>query len=142
MSSVADTINSMKSKFNASAAAGLDLVFQFNIEDGENYALIVKDGTCDVQQGDNANANVTLIMDSATLAGIASGETDGMQAFMGGKLRAEGDMMLAMKLAELFPVSALGFTAKHEKTGVCGLRFFFARHKQSEPLIRRQQPHL
>ena len=104
MSSVADTINSMKSKFNASAAAGLDLVFQFNIEDGENYALIVKDGTCDVQQGDNANANVTLIMDSATLAGIASGETDGTQAFMGGKLRAEGDMMLAMKLAELFPV--------------------------------------
>lgn len=104
MSSVADTINNMKSKFNASAAAGLDLVFQFNIEDGENYALIVKDGTCDVQAGDNANANVTLIMDSATLAGIASGETDGMQAFMGGKLRAEGDMMLAMKLAELFPV--------------------------------------
>jgi Putative sterol carrier protein len=42
-------------------------------------------------------------MDSATLAGIASGETDGMQAFMGGKLRAEGDMMLAMKLSELFP---------------------------------------
>ena len=28
---------------------------------------------------------------------------DGMQAFMGGKLRAEGDMMLAMKLSELFP---------------------------------------
>lgn len=104
MSSVADIINTMQSKFNASAAAGLDLVFQFNIEDGENYALIVKDGTCQVQQGDNPNANVTLIMDSATLAGIASGETDGMQAFMSGKLRAEGDMMLAMKLAELFPV--------------------------------------
>ena len=104
MSSVADIINTMKSKFNASAASGLDLVFQFNIEDGENYALIVKDGTCDVQAGDNPNANVTLIMDSATLAGIASGETDGMQAFMGGKLRAEGDMMLAMKLSELFPV--------------------------------------
>mgnify|MGYP002716544922 FL=1 len=102
--SVADIAQTMQSKFNASAAAGLDLVFQFNIEDGDNYALIVKDGTCDVQQGDNPNANVTLIMDSATLAGIASGETDGMQAFMSGKLRAEGDMMLAMKLAELFPV--------------------------------------
>ena len=38
-----------------------------------------------------------------TLEGIVSGETDGMQAFMGGKLRAEGDMMLAMKLSELFP---------------------------------------
>jgi putative sterol carrier protein len=42
-------------------------------------------------------------MDGETLEGIVSGETDGMQAFMGGKLRAEGDMMLAMKLSELFP---------------------------------------
>ena len=35
MSTVADIINSMQSKFNPSAAAGLDLIFQFNIEDGE-----------------------------------------------------------------------------------------------------------
>ncbi|WP_277374802.1 SCP2 sterol-binding domain-containing protein [Pseudomonas sp. AA-38] len=102
--SVADIVQNMQSKFNSSAAAGLDLVFQFNIEDGDNYALIVKDGTCAIEQGDNPNANVTLIMDSATLKGITTGETDGMQAFMAGKLRAEGDMMLAMKLGELFPV--------------------------------------
>ena len=103
MTTVANVIQSMQAKFNAGAAAGLDLVFQFNIEDGENYHVIVKDGTCDVQKGDNANANVTLIMDTATFVGIMSGETDGMQAFMGGKLRTEGDMMLAMKLSELFP---------------------------------------
>lgn len=102
MSTVADIINSMQSKFNPSAAAGLDLIFQFNIEDGENYALVVKDGTCAVEQGVNPNANVTLILDTETLKGITSGETDGMQAFMAGKLRAEGDMMLAMKLSELF----------------------------------------
>ena len=104
MSTVADIINSMQSKFNPSAAAGLDLLFQFNIEDGENYALAVKDGTCAVEQGVNPNANVTLILDTDTLKGITTGETDGMQAFMAGKLRAEGDMMLAMKLGELFPV--------------------------------------
>jgi len=102
MSTVADIINSMQSKFNPSAASGLDLIFQFNIEDGENYALLVKDGTCSVEQGENPNANVTLILDTETLKGITSGETDGMQAFMAGKLRAEGDMMLAMKLSELF----------------------------------------
>jgi len=102
MSTVADIINSMQSKFNPSAAAGLDLIFQFNIEDGENYALVVKDGTCAIEQGVNPNANVTLILDTETLKGITSGETDGMQAFMAGKLRAEGDMMLAMKLSELF----------------------------------------
>ena len=56
-----------------------------------------------VVQGDAENPNVTLVMDSETLKGIVSGETDGMQAFMGGKLRVEGDMMLSMKLSELFP---------------------------------------
>lgn len=104
MSSTADIIQALTAKFNAAAAAGLDLVFQFNIEDADNYFLVVKDGTCDVQAGVNDDANVTLIMDSETFKGIATGETDGMQAFMGGKLRAEGDMMLAMKLSELFPV--------------------------------------
>ncbi|MGV8842539.1 MAG: SCP2 sterol-binding domain-containing protein [Pseudomonas sp.] len=103
MTSAAEIIQSMHAKFNADAAAGLDLVFQFNIEDGENYYVIVKDGTCDVQKGNDANANVTLIMDTETFVGIMSGETDGMQAFMGGKLRTEGDMMLALKLSELFP---------------------------------------
>ncbi|AFN78099.1 SCP2 sterol-binding domain-containing protein [Stutzerimonas nitrititolerans] len=103
MSNVAETIQGMKSKFNASAAAGLDLVFQFNITDADDYYLIVKDGTCDFHQGESADANVTLIMDSETMQGVISGETDGMQAFMAGKLRAEGDMMLALKLSELFP---------------------------------------
>ncbi|MDN3870964.1 SCP2 sterol-binding domain-containing protein, partial [Pseudomonas aeruginosa] len=75
MTTVADIVSTMKSKFNASAAAGLDLVFQFNIEDGDNHYLVVKDGTCEVVQGDAENPNVTLIMDSETLKGITSGET-------------------------------------------------------------------
>ena len=105
MSDVAKAVEAMKAKFNPAAATGLDLVFGFNITDeGKQYALIVKDGTCDLQEGENPDANCTLVMDSETLKGIVSGETDGMQAFMGGKLRAEGDMMLAMKLSELFPV--------------------------------------
>jgi putative sterol carrier protein len=43
-------------------------------------------------------------MSTETLKGIVSGETDGMQAFMAGQLRAEGDMMLATKLGELFSI--------------------------------------
>ena len=65
---------------------------------------VISNGTpCDFHKGESADANVTLIMDSETMQGVISGETDGMQAFMAGKLRAEGDMMLALKLSELFP---------------------------------------
>ena len=104
MTDVAKAVQAMQEKFNPAAAAGLDLVFGFNITDEDkHFSLIVKDGTCDLQEGENPDANCTLVLDSETLKGIVSGETDGMQAFMGGKLRAEGDMMLAMKLSELFP---------------------------------------
>ncbi|MFW0753745.1 SCP2 sterol-binding domain-containing protein [Pseudomonas sp. H11T01] len=103
MTSVADAVQAMKAKFNPAAAAGLDLVFGFRIDEEKNFSLVVKDSTCELQEGVNPDAGVTLVMDSETLKGIVDGSTDGMQAFMGGKLRAEGDMMLAMKLSELFP---------------------------------------
>ena len=101
--SVADIVDTMKARFNADAASGLDLVFQFNIDEGEAYHLLVKDGTCDILEGAHNAPNVTLIMDAETMHGVMSGEMDGMQAFMMGKLRAEGDMMLATKLNDLFP---------------------------------------
>ena len=103
MASAAEIIEQMQAKFNADAAAGLDLIFQFNIEDGGEHHLIIKDGTCAIESGEHDDANVTLIMNAETFAGIASGETDGMMAFMSGQLRVEGDMMLATKLGELFP---------------------------------------
>jgi putative sterol carrier protein len=100
---MSNIIENMQSKFNPAAAEGLDLIFQFNIEDGETYHLIVKDSACELATGENDDANVTLILSNETLEGIVSGETDGMQAFMAGQLRVEGDMMLATKLGELFP---------------------------------------
>lgn len=102
--SVAETFATLKNNFNADAASGLELVFQFNIEDGDNHYIVIADGSCDLSAGDHAEPSVTLIMNSDTFKGIVSGETDGMQAFMAGQLRAEGDMMLAMKLGELFSI--------------------------------------
>ena len=103
MTSVAEITNKMETEFNSDTAAGLDLVFQFDITDDENFNVTVKDGTCAVAQGNAGDPNVTLIKDKETLIGVMSGETDGRQAFMSGKLRAEGDMMLAPKLGEPFP---------------------------------------
>ncbi|MDF1762415.1 MAG: SCP2 sterol-binding domain-containing protein, partial [Oleibacter sp.] len=93
MATAAEIIEQMNAKFNPAAAAGLDLVFQFNIEDAGNYHLNIKDGTCALADGDAGDPNVTLIMNSDTLKGIVSGEKNGMMAFMSGDLRVEGDMM-------------------------------------------------
>lgn len=95
----------MKSRFNADAAAGTDAVFQYEISDGGEWYVSVQDGGCEVAEGSSGDATVTLRMDSATLEEVMSGETDGMQAFMTGRIQADGDIMLATKLAALFPVA-------------------------------------
>ncbi len=101
--SAADFIKKYTANFNAEAAAGLDLTFQFDIEDHDSYHLIIREGTCQVLEGPVEEPDLTLITDADTLKEIANGETSGMSAFMGGRLRTEGNMMLAMKLGDLFP---------------------------------------
>ena len=96
-------IESLRSRFDPSAAQGMDDVFQFNISDAEDYYLIVQDGTMDIYQGEHEDPSVTLATDSETLKGVMNGELNGMQAFMSGKLKASGNLMLATKLTSLFP---------------------------------------
>lgn len=104
MSTVNDIIDSMKARFNAEAAAGMDEVFQFDLDDADSWHLVIKDGTCNMVDGTHDDPSVTLTMDMATMEAVMSGKMEGMQAFMMGKLRAEGNMMLATKLTALFPL--------------------------------------
>lgn len=104
MSTVSEIIDSMQARFNAEAANEMDEVFQFDLEDANSWHLVVKNGTCEMIDGVHDDPSVTLIMDTTTMQAIISGKMDGMQAFMTGKLRAEGNMMLATRLQSLFPL--------------------------------------
>ena len=104
MGTVSEIIDSMRARFNAEAAAGMDEVFQFDLDDADSWHLVIKDGTCHMVDGSHDDPSVTLTMDSATMQAVMSGKMEGMQAFMMGKLRAEGNMMLATKLNALFPL--------------------------------------
>ncbi|MGY0219255.1 SCP2 sterol-binding domain-containing protein [Endozoicomonadaceae bacterium StTr2] len=102
MSTAAEAVAQMKEHFNPEAAAGLDLVYEFDMEDGDTYHLIVKDGTCDLIHSAHESPDVTLVMTSSTMKGILSGSQNPMMAFMTGKIRCKGNMMLATKLGDLF----------------------------------------
>lgn len=97
--------SAMQQRFSSSAAGDLSAVFQYQISDAEAWNVSVDNGTCTVQPGEHAEPSVTLTMDSQTLDEVMSGETDGMQAFMTGRIQADGDIMLATRLTSLFPVS-------------------------------------
>ncbi len=96
-------IDKLQARFDASAAQGMDDVFQFNFSDTDNYYLAVKDGALDIQQGEHDDPSVTLSLSTDTLKGVMSGEINGMTAFMTGKLKATGNVMLATRLTSLFP---------------------------------------
>ena len=48
--------------------------------------------------------DTTFTTGAKTWVAIAEGKQDAMKAFMAGKLKVAGDMMLAMKVPEFFPI--------------------------------------
>ncbi|MBZ9556894.1 MULTISPECIES: SCP2 sterol-binding domain-containing protein [Modicisalibacter] len=103
MSNTPSVIDTLKARFDPQAAKGMNETFQFLISDADDYYLQIEDGTLDIQQGEHDDPSVTLSTDSATLKGVLKGELNGMQAFMSGRLKASGNVMLATKLSQLFP---------------------------------------
>jgi putative sterol carrier protein len=105
-SDVKEIFTRMPEAFNPSAAQGLDVVFQYEItgDNGGSWHVVVKDGKCEVNEGTHASPNVTLTMSAETWLQIVNKETNGMQAFMSGNLKASGDIMLAQRIEQLFPL--------------------------------------
>jgi len=105
--SVKEIFAGMPRAFNRDAAVGLDAVFQYDIEGAESGAwyVVVKDQTCTVSEGVHASPSVSLKMADKDWIAMCNGELDGMSAFMGGKLKISGDIMLAQRIASLFPLS-------------------------------------
>ena len=106
LTNVKEVFTKMPEVFNPNAAQGLDVVFQFNITgEGEgNWNVTVKQGDCQIQEGTHDSPSVTLTMAGETWLAIVNKELNGMQAFMSGKLKATGDIMLAQRIEQLFPL--------------------------------------
>jgi putative sterol carrier protein len=100
MPTAAEIFQAMPSKFNAQAAGNWETVIQFNVsgEGGGTWTLEVKGGKCEVREGPATGPKATVNTDAATWVGINTGAVNGMQAFMTGKLKVQGNMGELMKL--------------------------------------------
>ncbi|XKH61581.1 SCP2 sterol-binding domain-containing protein [Halomonas sediminis] len=98
-----NTLEKLQARFNPQAATNMDEVFQFHFTDADSHYLVVKDGTLDINEGEHEDPSVSLRLSTDTLKGIMSGDVNGMTAFMTGKLKATGNVMLATQLTQLFP---------------------------------------
>ncbi len=90
--------------FQADAAGGVNVVFQFNISgpDGGDWHVTVKDNACTVEAGAHAKPTTTLKMADADFLALIAGKLPAMQAFTTGKLKIEGDLMKSQLVEKLF----------------------------------------
>ena len=102
---VAETFETMKSLFNPTAAAGLNKTIQWNIsgEDAGKWAIHIANQACEVISGGVEKPDLTLSMSDKDWLAIAEGKLNAMQAFTTGKVKAAGDLSLAMRVNNIFP---------------------------------------
>lgn len=103
---VAETFETMQSIFNPAAAAGMNKTIQWNISGDEagKWAFKIADQQCELIEGGVEKPDLTMSMTDKDWLAIAEGKLDPMNAFMTGKVKTAGDVMLAMRIANIFPV--------------------------------------
>ena len=104
---VSQLMEKMPGAFIPEKAQGVDALIHFKFTGSEagEWNAKIKDGQVNVAQGAPPDpATMTLTADSADYVKIFTGELDGMQAFMQGKIKLGGDLNLAMKLMQMFKI--------------------------------------
>jgi putative sterol carrier protein len=103
---VEQLMEKMPGAFLPEKAQGVDSVVQFKFTGAEagEWVAVIREGKVEVSRGMHPAPNMTLTADSQDYVKIFTGELDGMQAFMQGKIKLTGDLNLAMKLMQMFKI--------------------------------------
>ena len=103
-SGVAGIFARMPEAFSPDEAAGVEVIFQFDISgpDGGQWHAEIKDQKCQVQQGTHNKPTTTIKMQDSDFLALIAGELNPMTAFTGGKLRIEGDLMKSQLIQKVF----------------------------------------
>ena len=103
---IGELFEMLPERFNAAAATGVNKTLQWNITGEETgvWAFQIIEGAGKLIPGGVEKPDTTFTTSATTWVAIAEGKQDAMKAFMTGKLKVAGDMMLALKVPEFFPV--------------------------------------
>jgi putative sterol carrier protein len=89
-------------RFRPEAAAGVDMVVRLSVSERAYLLLNLRDQALSITKDSRAPDVTFLFEDLATATAIIRGEADAIGAFMNGKFRADGYLMMAFKLMEIF----------------------------------------
>jgi len=93
----------LSQRFNPRVLQRDQVTFQFVFDDEPPFYLSIDGDNIDLAVGLCAQPTIRLFIDShATCWGLLEGEIDGMQAFMDGRYRADGNIVLSQLLLYVF----------------------------------------
>lgn len=99
----------MPESFRRDRAAGLDAVIQWTITGGahgsDTYEIRIADGTCTTSATPSTgHPKLGITVAPVDFVRVVSGNANPVLMFMSGKLKAKGDMNLAVNIPNLFEV--------------------------------------
>ena len=102
---VKDFFFSLPGKLDPDAAEDLDAVYQFELSgtQGGKFVMTVRDGVCQVTEGEHHDPHVILSMAGEDCVKVLNGQLSGPAAAMSGRIKISGDIGLALQLKSLFP---------------------------------------
>jgi putative sterol carrier protein len=97
-------MEAMPGALNRDAAAGLAVIYQFEVSGDENFTahLLIDNGAAAFVEGPASKPDVIIKTPADVWLAVSKGEMDGAAAFMTGKFQVEGDLGLLMQLKGLF----------------------------------------
>ncbi|MGD0524339.1 MAG: SCP2 sterol-binding domain-containing protein [Polyangiaceae bacterium] len=107
VSSIKQYFDTLNDRFIASASKGVKATFQFELagDGGGTYHVTIDDGTMAVAEGPADAPSTTIKMAADDYIQMVNGKLSGTMAFMKGKLKVSGNVMLAQKMQAFLPPS-------------------------------------
>ncbi len=104
MTTLNEALDSMMARYNPAKAKGVNAVIQLNAtgEGGGEYYITVSEGKAVLTPGEAANPNTSITVSAHDWIDIMDGKLDPTRAFMGGRLRIDGDLGLMMRFQSMF----------------------------------------
>jgi len=97
-----DLANELRARFRPEAAVGVDMLIRLDMTDHEHLLLRVSDGELSVSD-DSQPPDVTFrFSDLPTAVALIRGHANAIDAFMQGRFRSDGYLMMAFRLMEIF----------------------------------------
>lgn len=105
MDDARELLNRLPDCFKPEAAANLTMTAQYMIR--HPVYITIADGQCRASEGIAQHADVTLRVRDDHLIKLMTGRMRGITAFLTGRLKVEGNYLLAQKLQQVFDTSRL-----------------------------------